>query len=36
MTEKLLVTGSTGFISSHLIPKLIDDYDVWALVRYVT
>ena len=35
--SKLLITGSTGFIGSHLIPKLVDrGYDVWALERYVT
>ena len=35
--EKVLVTGGSGFIASHLIPKLVErDYDVYALDRYVT
>jgi dTDP-glucose 4,6-dehydratase len=34
---KVVVTGATGFIGSHLIPKLIDKgYDVWSMERYVT
>jgi nucleoside-diphosphate-sugar epimerase len=34
---KVLVTGATGFIGSHLIPKLIDKgYDVWSMERYIT
>jgi len=33
---RVLVTGGTGFIGSHLIPKLIEKgYDVWSLERYV-
>ena len=34
---KVLVTGASGFIGSHIIPRLIEKgYDVWALERYVT
>jgi len=34
---KVLVTGATGFIGSHIIPRLTEKgYDVWALERYVT
>jgi len=33
---KVLVTGATGFIGSHLIPKLIDRFDVYSFERYVT
>jgi dTDP-glucose 4,6-dehydratase len=34
---RVLVTGGTGFIGSHLIPKLTDKgYDVWSMERYVT
>ena len=34
---KILVTGGTGFIGSHLIPKLVDaGHEVTALHRYVT
>ena len=35
--SKILITGSTGFIGSHLIPKLVEKgHDVWTLERYVT
>jgi len=34
---KVLVTGASGFIGSHIIPRLTEKgYDVWALERYVT
>lgn len=34
---KLLITGVTGFIGSHLFSRVADqDYDVYALERYVT
>lgn len=34
---KLLVTGGSGFIGSHLIPKLVElGHDVYSLERYVT
>lgn len=34
---KILVTGGTGFIGGHLIPKLVQrGHDVYALHRYVT
>jgi nucleoside-diphosphate-sugar epimerase len=39
MTEKarVLVTGTTGFVGSHLVPKLVESgYDVYSLERYVT
>lgn len=37
MKEKVLVTGSTGFIGGRLVPELERlGYDVWALLRYVT
>lgn len=35
--SKIFITGSNGFIGSHLIPKLVEvGHDVWALERYVT
>ncbi len=34
---KVLVTGATGFIGSHIVPQLADrGHDVFALERYVT
>jgi len=34
---KVLVTGASGFIGDHIIPRLEEKgYDVWALERYVT
>jgi dTDP-glucose 4,6-dehydratase len=34
---KILLTGTTGFIGSHLVQKLVQQgYDVYALERYVT
>lgn len=34
---KVLVTGATGFIGSHLVPRLVEEgYDVIALERYMT
>jgi GDP-mannose 4,6-dehydratase len=36
MSEKVLVTGITGFIGSSLAEKLIEkDYDVYGLIKYV-
>lgn len=29
----ILLTGATGFIGSHLLPKLLDNHHVWALTR---
>jgi len=34
--QKLLLTGFTGFIGSELLPKLVEEYDVYTLERYVT
>ncbi len=35
--SKILLTGTTGFVGSHLAPKLVQEgYDVYALERYVT
>lgn len=37
MKLKVLVTGGTGFIGSHLIPRLQEEgHDVYSLSRYVT
>ena len=34
---RILITGASGFIGSHLWPKLVDlDHEVFALERYVT
>lgn len=34
---KVLVTGATGFIGNHLVPRLVErGYDVYCLERYVT
>lgn len=33
---KILVTGLSGFIGSHLIPRLVKNHTVFALQRYVT
>jgi GDP-mannose 4,6-dehydratase len=35
--QRVLVTGCTGFIGSHLAPRLVErGYDVYSLERYVT
>jgi len=31
--ETVIVTGGTGFVGKHLIPKLINDYDTYVIVR---
>lgn len=36
LKQKVLVTGASGFIGSHLVERLKYDYDVYALVRYTT
>lgn len=37
MSTKVLITGGTGFIGSHLIPRFVEKaYDVYSLERYVT
>jgi dTDP-glucose 4,6-dehydratase len=37
MNKKVLLTGATGFIGSHLVVSLLDKgYDVYALERYMT
>ena len=35
-TEKILITGATGFIGKELITKLKDRYEIHTLERYVT
>jgi len=35
--EKVLLSGGSGFIGSHLIPKLLEaNYEIYSLERYVT
>jgi dTDP-glucose 4,6-dehydratase len=37
LSVKILTTGGTGFIGSHLVARLVEKgYDVWNLERYVT
>jgi nucleoside-diphosphate-sugar epimerase len=37
MTERILITGGTGFVGSNIIPKLLDEgHSVWSVQRYVT
>lgn len=35
--SRILITGPTGFIGSHLVPRIVENgYDVYVLERYVT
>jgi len=36
MKERILITGTTGFVGSQLLPLLEEKYDVYSLNRYVT